>query len=67
MGGGSFPIKKIILQIDAIFDSKMVPKRADVNVSPKNLQYDFQSQFGTFPKIHPFLKPQTSLTWVGTK
>ena len=38
-GGRGFLIQQIILQIslynENLFDSKMVPKRADVNVSPK--------------------------------
>ena len=44
-GGGSFPIQKVILptslHIEDIFDIKIVPKRADVDVSPKNEQNDF--------------------------
>ena len=58
--GGSFPIQKFMLQIFAIIKGYM-------NFG-KNLQHDFpkmrrggQRPFGTFPKIHPFLKGQASL------
>ena len=51
VGGGSFPIQKLILQIFAIINS------ASVMNSRKNLQYDFpkmrgggQRPFGTFPE-----------------
>ena len=47
---GSFRIQTIILQIslyiEAIFDIKSVPKRADVTMSPKNLQYDYPKMRG---------------------
>ena len=48
--GESFPIPKIMLQIflyiEDIFDSKTVPKRADIDVSPRNLQHDFPKMWG---------------------
>ena len=39
-------ILQISLYIEDIFDSKIIPKRANVDVSPKNRQYDFPKMRG---------------------